>query len=531
MGLGSVSPNIQQRKSLFKFDIMVPQEDPEHTVPDSPWIMPAKVHLSPKSTVSAATAATPPQRHRNGVWLGLGLLMAVLVGGSAWLVFSSRTAVSLLPGEVLDKAPGTAPSASHAPWSQTQQAKWRAESQPILAQLFELQKRLQAQGVESWAPAQYAAARQLAEAGDAAYRAQKFAEATASYQQALTQFQELQARSEQVFAQLLERGREALNKGAAEVASLAFQGALRLKPDHREAVQGRQRAEILAKVQALIANGDQLFHQGQLEEARSWYEQALQLDAKADTARTQLQRIDRQREVQKFRQAMSEGYGALAAHDLESAQQAFSRAKALDPTAGEARRALGQVEQRLVSQRITRLLAAARELEQSERWQAAAEKYRAALSLDPHLALAQQGKREAASRASLYARIQQTLAHPERLGDEEVYQEAADLLRQVQQLNPPGSKLSAQITALSGLLEQAATPVTVILRSDNKTEVTLYRVGKLGKFETKQVELRPGRYVAVGIRKGYRDARTEFVVAADEPSPLVVVQAEEQIPR
>jgi hypothetical protein len=84
---------------------------------------------------------------------------------------------------------------------------------------------------------------------------------------------------------------------------------------------------------------------------------------------------------------------------------------------------------------------------------------------------------------------------------------------------------------LSSLLEQAATPVTVILRSDNKTEVTLYRVGKLGKFETKQVELRPGRYVAVGIRKGYRDARTEFVVAADEPSPLVVVQAEEQIPR
>jgi len=145
--------------------------------------------------------------------------------------------------------------------------------------------------------------------------------------------------------------------------------------------------------------------------------------------------------------------------------------------------------------------------------------------------VAQQGKQAAAKKASLSRRMQQTLARPERLTDEAVYQESKQLLQQAQQLERPGSKLKAQMATLSELLEQAATPVPVTLHSDNKTEVRLYRVGKLGKFKTKQIDLRPGQYVAVGRREGYRDVRVEFFVSAKESPPSVVVQVEEQIPQ
>ena len=50
------------------------------------------------------------------------------------------------------------------------------------------------------------------------------------------------------------------------------------------------------------------------------------------------------------------------------------------------------------------------------------------------------------------------------------------------------------------------------LESDQLTSVTLYRVGALGAFAAKEVELRPGTYTAIGSRDGYRDVRQTFTV-------------------
>jgi len=42
------------------------------------------------------------------------------------------------------------------------------------------------------------------------------------------------------------------------------------------------------------------------------------------------------------------------------------------------------------------------------------------------------------------------------------------------------------------------------------TDVSIYKVGKLGNFTETELTLRPGIYVAVGSRPGYRDVRLEF---------------------
>jgi hypothetical protein len=65
--------------------------------------------------------------------------------------------------------------------------------------------------------------------------------------------------------------------------------------------------------------------------------------------------------------------------------------------------------------------------------------------------------------------------------------------------------------------------VAVRLESDGQTEVTLFRVGRLGRFQQKALELRPGTYTVVGSRRGYRDVRLELEVRPGEsPAPLVV---------
>jgi hypothetical protein len=78
-------------------------------------------------------------------------------------------------------------------------------------------------------------------------------------------------------------------------------------------------------------------------------------------------------------------------------------------------------------------------------------------------------------------------------------------------------------------LKRAATPLTVRLVSDNATEVSIFRVGQLGKFSTRELELRPGEYVAVGSRPGFRDVRLEFRVAPEIELRPIVIKCEEPI--
>ena len=92
-----------------------------------------------------------------------------------------------------------------------------------------------------------------------------------------------------------------------------------------------------------------------------------------------------------------------------------------------------------------------------------------------------------------------------------------------------GQRLAEQRDELSRLLKRAATSLTVPIVSDNVTDVMIYRIGRLGSFMRKEVNLRPGTYVAVGSRPGYRDVRREFRVAPEIEMQPIVVQCEEPI--
>ena len=92
-----------------------------------------------------------------------------------------------------------------------------------------------------------------------------------------------------------------------------------------------------------------------------------------------------------------------------------------------------------------------------------------------------------------------------------------------------GPRLSAQRDELSRLLKRASTPLTVQIVSDNLTAVSIFKVGRLGSFERRELELRPGKYVAVGSRPGYRDVRIEFSVGPEVDMGPLVVRCEEPI--
>jgi len=102
-------------------------------------------------------------------------------------------------------------------------------------------------------------------------------------------------------------------------------------------------------------------------------------------------------------------------------------------------------------------------------------------------------------------------------------------LEEAARVEPAGPRHQAQIASLTKILAVAKVTVRVRLESDKRTEVVVYKVGRLGTFERHELDLRPGTYTVVGTRAGYRDVRKKLVVIAGEQPPPLVIRCTEKI--
>ncbi|MCP5140216.1 MAG: protein kinase [Chromatiales bacterium] len=230
-----------------------------------------------------------------------------------------------------------------------------------------------------------------------------------------------------------------------------------------------------------------------------------------------------------FERALSRGLGALAAGRLAEARQAIDVATGLRPGDPGAKNALAQLVAEERRERIATLEAEARKLEAAEQWQGAVSRYEAMLGIDANLLGAQKGLAAAQARASLNQQLEQALARADRFNDDAIAGPARQLVAQAAAVPAPGPVLSAQIERLEVQLKIAAQPVPVQFESDNQTNVVIYKIGTLGVFSSRTLDLRPGRYVVVGTRDGYRDVRRNIRVDPAGNMPPVVIRCEEAI--
>jgi hypothetical protein len=172
----------------------------------------------------------------------------------------------------------------------------------------------------------------------------------------------------------------------------------------------------------------------------------------------------------------------------------------------------------------------ARDRERNEDWRDAEKEYEAVLALDPTIRAAQDGKARAMARAHLQEKLDFQIGHAERLSDGNALREASILLEEAREVNDAGPKHRERVAKLEVLVQSYSVPVTLKLVSDELTDVTLTRVGRLGKFDERILELRPGRYTVVGSRAGYRDVRREIDIAPGKGlGTVIVIRCEEKI--
>jgi tetratricopeptide (TPR) repeat protein len=234
---------------------------------------------------------------------------------------------------------------------------------------------------------------------------------------------------------------------------------------------------------------------------------------------------------------MSEGFVLLEQGRAQEAIAAFERALRVRPGNAEANAAIGQAREVITLESIAIHRIDAEAFEVSEQWQNAMDAYDKALALDPNVTFAVEGRDYSERRLQLDNLLELNINQPERLSDQAAYDEALEVLRIGRDLSRDlardfggaGPRLTTQLESLESLLEEMQTPLEVRLISDNATHVTIYQVGQLGTFTETMLMLRPGRYVAVGTRPGYRDVREEFVVGFGRELNTLTIRCNEQI--
>ncbi len=491
-------------------------------------VAPAAVSPGAEPALRRRPVTAPARRPGWLIATGLVALLAAVLAVVFWLpgvVTGRGPLVNQEPPATLPQVPAAAAPGAALPAAPDP----RAAADAALAERLRAESDAKSAAADKWGGADWLEAQRLAELGDGQYKARDFVAAAASFDAATTRFRRLAAGAPAAFDAALGSGRDAFGRADQPAAIAAFERALLIRPGDPAATAGLARSQKLDEIQAGMAEAAAREVAGDPAAALASYAAVLKLDAEWGPARAAIARIDAARAAGEFERAMAQGLAALAGGRPAEARAALNRALALRPGDPGARGALAQLDSDERRTRLTGLQAEAERLAAAERWAEAAARYRELLQLDSTLAAARDGLAATESRAALHQTLEQQLANGDRFNDDAVVAEAQAALREADVVAAPGPVLAGQVSRLRQLIAAGATPVPVQFESDNLTSVVIYKVGPLGTFTSRTVELRPGTYVVVGSRDGYRDVRRNVRVDAAGSGGPVTVRCEEPI--
>jgi eukaryotic-like serine/threonine-protein kinase len=481
-------------------------------------------------------APDPSEFRRQGFRRGLTVAAIALGVIAIFVVFFAlpKWVGTTEPAQVRKPAPSPAietPKAEQpkTPIDYAALARAKQEAEDVREPLAERLEKLRERGVEQWGTDDHKRAADELAAGDTQLAAREYVLAVEHFQKVDPLLASLEARAGEVLKEQLALGAAALNEGRSADAKTAYDLALKLDAKNAVATRGRARAETLDQVLALLTSAERQEQDGELTGAMNDFRQALALDKDATRATDGLSRVSARVAGDAFASAMARGFADLGSGNFAAARSAFESAGKIRPNASEVAAALKQVEQDERTQTIAGKLDTARDNESKEQWSEALKAYREVLALDSTVAAANEGVARVQPRSALNEQLEQYLTQPERLFSSPVRTAARETLQRANGIQNPGPVLTQQLTKLREWLARADVPVQVAIQSDNVTQVTIFRIGQLGSFEQRSLELAPGEYTVLGTRPGYRDVRRQIMVTPGTALAPVVVRCEDKI--
>lgn len=462
----------------------------------------------------------------SGRWIALALVAAL---GLAVLVFIMVPAWLEPPRSRTPPTTALTPPAPASRGDPAETVRQRLLAEEAASRYRESREALRKRNAPLWAPEDWAAASARGDEAAAAVAARDHARAIELYDGATRRLAAISVQADAAFTRALAAGHAAIEAHASVEAAKAFQLALDIRPEDSKAKRGLDRANRLDEVLARLAAGESQEKSGALARARAEYAAAVELDSEFAPARAALSRVDGRLAAQRFDELMTRGLAQLARSDWPGAERSFSAALKIRPAQSAAADGLSRAKQGRQRDTLAQLQREARALESAERWEEALAAYRRAEVIDPVVDFAREGIARSNRMIAVKARMASYLATPQRLYSAPVREEARRFLASLDNEAGSGPRLAQDRERLEAALERATAKITVRLASDNVTEVTLYRVGRLGRFQDREVDLTPGTYTLVGSRPGYKDVRVQLIVAPGSTPSRVFIACEERV--
>jgi tetratricopeptide (TPR) repeat protein len=513
--------------------VQTPMEEPS-TTSKTEIIIPLEVAVTEEKSVGHTI------KRRNRLKLAsLGFGLIIILGGGLWLLnylarnpigtvsVSTEIVVPEPEVEVLSEKIPPAELSEVIPKEQLQRQKIDAEEQ--LALFLQVKKELDTKGAEEWGGELYERMAELSNAADAFLIDEEYAAAAEKYSQATVVAKDMRDQTDDVLRRLLQEGELSLKEGEGSRSQHLFSVALMINPENEFAQRSLARAKNIEAVMQLITAGENHEKNNNLEFALADYQEALRLDPESEKAQAAFERVSKLIAAEQFQELMSMGFTALYNNDYERARSLFLKARSFNPDSREVGDALAQVDAAIRLARIEVLRKKAIAAENAENWEEALTSYEAVLRIDIAIQFAEQGKQRVAKYLRIEKRMKYYLEKPTVLESDSYLEKAIQLVTEVENMDPKGLRLANNLKRLKDLVRLAQTPVQVIIESDSLTEIIIYKVGDLGRFSTRELNLRPGTYTVVGARDGFKDVRQKFMVKAGQGPLRVIVKCSEKI--
>jgi eukaryotic-like serine/threonine-protein kinase len=503
---------------------VVPPLGPPHKmhVEPLPWTFPNMVPASRLMRLE-------PLKARRWPWIALAGFVAIVIGGFFALPHEPPDVMALIGNPVTptfaQPQPAAAPAASAADPQQATARLIRARTE------FDQQvSALEARGADSWGGREFMSARLIAAEAVGAYEAGNPAFAEKRLAAAQEMLAAVQKRAPHEAALQLAAGERARAADRTQVAKQAFESALRIDPTSRKAQEALQRLRDPDSARALPADAGPI--SAQAEPVRAVQDTARTVALDPQVAQANSEPAPRERGAvgeDGYTRAVAAGSAAMDAGRLAEARAAFEKALSYNPNGHDAADGMAHVIAVLRARGVEGTHQRAAAFEAQERWDEALNEYEAALSVDPTLGYAQQGKVRSAARALLAQRLQTLIDRPERLAAPEERRAALALIASASEQSPSGPVLRSQIARLQILLPAFDKLVQLALISDDATQIAIPSIGFRGIFARRVIELKPGKYTVVGTREGYREVRRDITISPGADAQTISVVCGEPI--
>jgi len=405
----------------------------------------------------------------------------------------------------------------------------KEEGKRVAAQLVRRQVELEDVGVLLWAPGLYADIGKVAETGDSAYREKNYQAAIDSYESAIAALQVLEQSIPNILQQNLKAGNDAFENEDVDAALAAWTIVSAIEPGNMKYNQQLLRAENFQQLLTYMSTAEYKERESSLQDALAAFLQAKKLDPEWQPAKDAIARIRLKIAKANFADAMSNGFSALAGQRYEKARNAFERASKIFPNSNEPADGILQID---LAERMDTIEAhreRASTLASREDWAGAIEEFASVVALDPSLIFASNGLQNARKQLELNEQIDRFLEQPTLMQKDEEFAAAKTALIAASKHRKSAPILKDKLATLSRLISVARIPIPIEITSDNRTDVTVYKIGNFGKIESKRLQLIPGKYTIVGKRRGFRNVRHELILLAGEPTAPISIRCTEKI--